>query len=118
MAYELTTRHIRVKLRGTEFAGVEARAEYPTVAEYLEIYRSDQKMLDGFAGHLLDWNLEQDGEPVPPTADGMKALPPDLALSLAAGWLRAATAVVKDRPLSVTPELNGEVNGEAMIEAL
>lgn len=115
MGYELTTRFIKVKLRGTEFDGAEARAEFPTVAEYLEIYRSDQKILDSFAGHLLDWNLEQDGEPVPPTIESMKALPPDLAMSLGHGWLRAATTVVRDRPLAAAPESNGEA---AMIEAL
>ena len=38
---------------------------------------------------LIEWNLEEDGEPLPATAEGVMQLPPALALAILGKWSEA-----------------------------
>lgn len=105
---EVFARSITVTLRGTQWDGFTATATAPTLGEHLT-RKSDRQVIELWVDHLLRWNLESDGEPVPMTMEAVEALPdPSLPMSLAIGWLSKATEVVHDRPFAdPAPAVNG-----------
>lgn len=120
MGYRITNRVVRVQLRGTEFDGAELRADVPTAGEIATATAEGTDAIITLLGtHLLDWTLEDgDGNPLDCTAEGLQALPADLARSFAIGYLRAASRTQFDRPTPPSaPELNGSADG-TVFEAL
>lgn len=118
MAYELTERIMRLRFRGTEFDGVEARATYPSAREYLEVRGNDERCVTAFGQHLLDWSITQNGDPVPATPEALDRIDADLALSLAINWLNRSTRVQSDTPLPAVPDLNGTEPEGTVFETL
>lgn len=101
MGYELPTVVYKVRLRGTQFDGVEATLSGCSAAEYLQAQRNDAAMVSAFAEHLLEWNLTHNGEPVP--TESVSKVDSKLVMSLAVGWLREQNKAVHDNP-TVPPE--------------
>jgi len=42
---------------------------------------------------LAEWNLEDDGQAIPPTGDGFLMIPPELAGSMIKAWSEAMTGI-------------------------
>jgi len=42
---------------------------------------------------LIEWNIDLDGEPLPPTADGFMRLPTSLSLAMIEAWSEAMTGI-------------------------
>lgn len=58
-----------------------------------DIARLDQ-LFDGFAGSLVEWNLEDEqGTPVPATPDGVKGQDADFILPIVKAWFTAMNGV-------------------------
>lgn len=80
---------------GEKYQGLEVKVRAGTLGQMLALQRlsgedltADQLdgLFAGFAELLKEWNVEDpdSGEPVPPTVDGLKSLPPDLAQDIIA----------------------------------
>lgn len=116
MGYEIPTVVYKVKLRGTQFDGVEATLSGCSSAEYLQAQRNDSTLLAAFCEHLLEWNLTNNSEPVPVTAEAVAALDAKLAMSLAVGWLREQNRTVADNPTVPLASMNGQ--GDQLMQTL
>ena len=69
---------------GTEFAGVWFRCKGISVAEYMNANGWDAlSAVEMMADRLLEWNLEDENGPLPPTRETVQQLPTDLAGSMA-----------------------------------
>lgn len=51
------------------------------------------EMLAAFAAVLVSWNLEEDGAPIPATADGLDTIDPVMANAIVLGWMEAVAGV-------------------------
>jgi hypothetical protein len=110
VGYTVTPRVCVIRLRGTEFDGVDVRADVPPSGEMSQAaMRGDLAIARLLATNLVSWNLlDEDGEPIDCTSDGLDSLPTDLVVSLAAGYWRSCTRVQRDRP---TPPADEMMNG-------
>lgn len=126
MGYEASlSRNIKVRLRNTIYDGAEAMCESLSVGEFFEfrspekVARGDLAIMEAFYEKLLSWNLELEGEPVPPTPEG-GALIPDkgLVASLAWGWVHAVNRIERDSPLPRRDDQEVSTNGSVEFETL
>lgn len=70
-----------------------------------------RKLFAGFAAALDSWNVEdEDGSPVPPTLDGVKAQDLDFVMAIVAAWFEAVTSVDP-------PSAAGSSSGGTLAEA-
>jgi integrase len=129
MGYRVGPRIVKIRLRGTEFDGAEARAEAASAATYLATVsaRRDRDVIAAFFEHLLDWNLETaDDAKIPaPKADDadavaavLAAVDSSLMLSFADGWMQGSSRIVRDIPFVQPPVDQPATNGAVAMEAL
>jgi hypothetical protein len=119
MGYQVASRTIRVRLTGTDFEGAEARLESVPVGRYLEYRKlpaTDQRLLDLFAEHLLDWNLEDGDTPVPANRDSFDQLDSGLLSTFAVAWLQKVTEAQQPRFIRPDPAAGGEPVGNGAVE--
>lgn len=106
-----------MSLVGTDFDGATCAAEAVSVEEYVRIRKGfatpepgevgDENLLNAFAEHLVSWNLEHDGVPIPltPSSEAIRSVDSSLAISMAVGWLNKITEVQRPRPLGLSQTL-------------
>lgn len=118
MGYEISESVVVVRLRGTRYDGVQAEATSLSVDEWLNLRKPapdgdpfDARVVDAFAQHLISWNVEYRGEPVPANPESFGKLPDTtLGVSLALGWYQAMATPEFDSPFgqrTPEPEMNG-----------
>jgi hypothetical protein len=114
MGFEALRRTYSLEFEGSaEYDGLIVKCRPPTVGEALEnldlAWLTDDEISDEdraqrlrdlyetFAGRLVSWNIEIDGNPVPATLDGLLALDHDFGIRIVRNWLFETSAV--PRPL-------------------
>lgn len=115
-------------LKFEEYPGLEVTARSVSVGELLQVLQlADQvtgspdggavtRLFGWFSNRVVDWNLEdEDGEPVPPTVDGLLGVEFDMALRLVMAWVQAVSAVRLPTVTAPTagPPANGNGTGPA-----
>lgn len=93
--------------------GFEAKAGSLSIEQYLQLelaLDSDsaptvpeqvanmEKILEIFAGALTEWNLEDQGEPVPATLEGVRSQESGFVLQIVRGWREAMAFVPPPLP--------------------
>jgi hypothetical protein len=113
MGYRVITRHAIVRLRGTEFDGVEVTAEVPPSGELAEAWTKGDVAMSALLGrNLVGWTLEtEDGDPIAPTAEALAALPSDLVTSIVLGYWKACTRAQRDSPTPPADDHRGASTG-------
>lgn len=97
------------RLSFEDHPGLEVRAKSVPLGEFLsiselagvngrDVTRQDTakvaELFSGFAGALVDWNLEDDGgTPVPATLEGLYSQDFDFALEIIVGWMESIAGV-------------------------
>lgn len=119
MGFDIGMRHRIAWAEGTAYAGFEVVLTVPSIGEVFELDRINAEFvadLDGqtrqeraealwrrraeiVAAHLIEWNAEVAGRPVPATLDGVMSLSGGLINSIVIGWLGAATQVAPPLPV-------------------
>lgn len=120
MGFQRKRKIYKLDFSDTEYDGLEVKVSGLTTGEYLDIIglsvteedgsAETDGMLQMFARHLMYWNLEDDGEPVPATYEGIKSN--DLAMNLFI--VNAWTNAIGDVPKSAGKE---SPNGESSLVA-
>lgn len=120
MGFDIGMRHRIAWAEGTTYAGFEVVLTVPSIGEVFELDRINAEFaadLEGqtrqergealwhrraeiIATHLIEWNAERDGEPVPTTLDGVMSLSGGMINSIVIGWLGAATQVAPPLPVA------------------
>lgn len=106
MAYERKRKVYRLNFAGTEFDGLEVRLHGLTTGEYLELVTltgatddsggETERLLKLFAKHLISWNLQEDGEPVPADFDGVRANDLAMNMYIIDSWTSAMVSISPD----------------------
>lgn len=91
MAFQRKRKVYKLDFEGTEYEGLVVKVRGLTTGEYLELVTltatadasesETEKLLKLLATHLVSWNLQEDGEPIPATFEGVKSN--DLAMNTA-----------------------------------
>jgi hypothetical protein len=118
MGYKRPVNHALVKVKDGRYAGLELTLNLSVSMElFIDFQRkrfsnianidSQEEALRWFASDVLvAWNMEEDdGSPVPASADGFMSLEPSLALEIVSRWRETVTDI--DAPL-VSPSTDGE----------
>lgn len=117
-----------------ELDGLEVRATGGSLGDYLviseladlaEVLHTATKqeaakrigeVVAHFAETLVDWNLEdEDGTPVPATAEGLRRQDPELIIAIVRAWMDAVAGI--SRPLG-QPSPDGEQVAEIPMQTL
>jgi hypothetical protein len=80
----------------TDAAGAVVKCGSASVAEVLEIYKdvtTIERESEIVAAHITEWNLEDDGVPVPITAAGLMSLEVPFRALIVAEWLEATRGI-------------------------
>jgi len=96
MGYRRESRRITLDFADPEFNGLEVVTRSVPLGTFLAMLDSSSdsaktaQLFQDFAENaLIEWNLEDDNGPVPPTLAGMKAQDTDFMLSIVKAWLDA-----------------------------
>lgn len=91
------------KLLFEEWGGITVRLHSLPLGDFLELVElSDSpksspvidKMFDYLIGALIGWDVEdEDGNPVPPTMDGLKSQDTDFGIAVVMAWQEAIAGV-------------------------
>ena len=107
------------KLVFPDLEGLEVRAKSVPMDVYLKLnsmhgsgLETTEVMLQRFQECLVDWNVTDDGEPVPTTLEGVKSVEPELIMAIVDAWMDAINGV--SAPLA-KPSSDGEPSLEASI---
>lgn len=122
MGYVRQQKIYKLVFADPDYEGLEVRARSVDIDTFLEIAeladQADQepaamrKLLDGFAGVLVDWNLEEPAptktdpgrqRPVPATRAGLGKQDPEFAIAIVLAWMDA----VGDISAPKLPSSNG-----------
>lgn len=109
MGYVRQRKVYRLRFDDEEMNGLEVRAKSVPLGTFLDLVKlmdldtrsisgSDAGKLDelfeGFAGALVDWNLEEpEGVPVPATFEGLKSQDTDFSLYIVRAWVGALSQI-------------------------
>jgi hypothetical protein len=102
MGYKGTPRAVRIVFaEGHEHHGAEARARRMSFGEWEAIMESDeQNAMEEFKKRLVSWNLtDDDDQPIPATAEGLRQVDTSLVTALKDAWVQALTGVHDADPL-------------------
>lgn len=101
-------RHVYVlEFEDEEFDGLEVRAASAPLGTFLDMTALAKigsnpnpedvakvgDLLIGFAGVLRSWNVEDDGIPMPPTAESLRKLEFPFVFQIIAAWIKATAGV-------------------------
>ncbi|MFJ2000253.1 hypothetical protein [Streptomyces chartreusis] len=103
MGYKGTPRTVRIVFsQGHEHHGAEARARRMSLGEWEAVIESDEdNALEEFTKRLVSWNLtDDDDQPIPPTAEGIREVDTSLVRALKDAWLQSIAGVHAADPLS------------------
>ncbi len=74
----------------TDAYGAEVKVRSMSIATDLEWWEADaRREAEIMAEHIVSWNLERDGQPIPITADGILSLDRPMVQIIAVEWVRA-----------------------------
>lgn len=106
MGFEPPRKTYRLEFETPELAGLEVTARSMAVGPLLELVGladdvSDgnaapgvvEKLLAQFAGVLVSWNVEHDGQPVPADVEGLKAQDLPFILAVIMAWVKVLGSV-------------------------
>ena len=109
MGYVRERRIFRLKFADEDMGGLVVRASSVPLGAFLELVelmdvegrgigpddaRKVDRLFEGFARALVDWNLEEpEGTPVPATFEGLKRQDIDFAMKVLRAWVEALTSV-------------------------
>jgi hypothetical protein len=115
VGFKLIRKAYKLVFKGTEWDGLEVTVRSLSTGDQLQLEAAriaraaggagtegaTRELVEHLAGALIGWNAEtEDGEPIPPTLDGLLDQDVDLALAIIAAWNRAMNEV--PAPLSGT----------------
>jgi hypothetical protein len=103
MGYKGTPRTVHIVFaQGHEHHGAEARARRMSLGEWEAVVESDEdNALEEFTKRLVSWNLtDDDDQPIPPTAEGIRKCDTSLVRALKDAWLQSIAGVHAADPLS------------------
>ena len=106
--FQRTARVYRIEFgEGNEFEGLIVKVNGATVAEVMPALTDDKAIMELFAGHLVEWNLDdENGDPVPVTRDAVMGQDLRMIFSVAYAWIRQMLVAVRPKARQPT---NGEV---------
>lgn len=104
MGFQRKKKIYRLDFEGTEYDGLEVKVGGLTTGEFLELIslsapgteegsNETEKMLRFFSSHLVGWNLEDEGVPVPATFDGVKTNELAMNQFIISAWTDALASV-------------------------
>lgn len=120
--YEVEDTVYKLVFPDTEYEGLEIRVRAMSMAQRLHAVfdlsaepgdtmadaRAKQRELHQMlVEHVVDWNLQRAGEPIPVTLDGLYSLEPEFVGTITGVWQvgRAAVPAPLDEPSSTTSEV-------------
>lgn len=121
MGWERKDKTLRLVFEDPEYEGLEVVTRRVPLETFLRLARlQDSSGIDEVAGlindfaeaALVSWNLEQNGEPIPVTAEAFRSQDFEFAMVIIRAWLNAVAAVPV--PLD-KPSQNGESPAELSI---
>lgn len=78
----------------TDLAGAVVRMRSASIATLAEVRTCDaDREFEILAEHIVEWDLEDDGEPLPTTPDGIRRLDPPTRDLIFSEWVRATRGV-------------------------
>jgi hypothetical protein len=97
-----------------EMDGLEVRAKSVSLGAMRKAADSDDEflMMELFAKALVSWNLEDDGEPVPATLEGLEDQDPEFVTAIITAWTGTISGVPDASPLG-----GGSDSGRRSLEA-
>jgi hypothetical protein len=107
MGFQRKRKIYKLDFSGTEYDGLEVKVGGLTTGEYLELIMlsapgvestedETSGMLKLLARHIKSWNLEEDGEPIPATFEGIKSNDLPMNMAIIQAWTAALAAVPED----------------------
>lgn len=107
MGFQRKRKVYKLDFAGTEYDGLEVKVGGLTTGEWLELVglsgsdeddggKETERMLRFFADHLKSWNLEEDGEPVPTTFEGIVANDLSMNMTIINAWTSALQSVSEE----------------------
>ncbi|MFD5509105.1 hypothetical protein ACFWIB_15190 [Streptomyces sp. NPDC127051] len=113
MGYTPKRKIYNLDFEGTDFEGLTVSVRGLNTGQYLDLWEAKAEAEAGgetgrvlylLAGQLIGWNVEDDqGQPVPPTFDGIKSQDLDLNLAIVNAWTTAMAGV----PAPLEPSSSG-----------
>lgn len=96
----------KLDFSGTEYDGLVVKVGGLTTGEYLDFVtltatvdedeNQTGSMVTMLADHLKSWNLEEDGEPVPCTLEGLRANDLQMNMAIIRAWTTAMSGVPEE----------------------
>lgn len=114
MGYKAAGTVYKLVFDDPEFDGLVVRVRASTIGARLEYNAlvTDEEIIEWFPQYLVDWNLiDENDQPVPPTADGIKGVDEVVFHAILNAW-RNAKRVKPDAPLD-RPSPAGDPSQEA-----
>lgn len=107
MGFQRKRKIYKLDFEGTEYDGLTVKVGGLTTGEYLELIALSAPGVEGgedetsgmlklLARHLKSWNLEEDGEPIPTSFEGIKSNDLPMNQAIIAAWVAALSAVPED----------------------
>lgn len=105
MGFEFNRKTFVLDFDDEDMQGLEVRARSANTGTFLNLLRlatasaedldprGIEEMLTGFASVLVGWNLQIDGEDVPPNLDGLRLIDFQDTFRIVAGWIKACAGV-------------------------
>jgi len=127
MSFQRKRKIYRLNFAGTEYDGMEVQVEGLTTGEYLEIVTltgvtddsgsETEKLLKLLASHLVSWNIQEDGVPVPADIEGVKSNDLAMNMFIINAWTDAMVSVPADtekKSLAGDPSLVASIPTESL----
>ena len=128
MAFQRKRKIYRLDFTGTEYEGLDVRLHGLTTGEYLELVSltgstgegssETEQLLKLLSSHLVAWNLEEDGDPIPATFEGVKANDLAMNMRIIDAWTDAmvkAPASTEKKSLAGDPTLVASIPTETLV---
>ncbi len=96
MGFQRKRKMYKLDFEGTEWDGLVVKLGGLTTGEYLDFVsvagptddgdNQTAQMIQMLADHLMSWNLEDDGEPIPTTLEGLKSNDIQMNMAIVHAW--------------------------------
>lgn len=127
MAFQRKRKVYRLLFDGTEYEGLEVSIHGLTTGEYLELVtltgssgesnNETEQLLKLFAKHLVSWNLQEEGEPVPTSFAGVSSNDLSMNMFIVDAWTDAMvkpSASTEKKSLAGDPPLVASIPMETL----
>lgn len=93
MGFEMRRTFV-LEFAGTDLDGAEVKLRSASIATIQELRECDiPRECEILAEHLVSWDLEMDGEPIPPTKDGVMSLEVPAKNLILVEWIKATRGI-------------------------